>query len=188
MNILQKVLNKKSCIKPSVRIGSNRLNISVDKNSTCKQFLINCLKKCKINVINSPNGYNLFLKYGQNEKLVMYESNLYLLLTHLVQSETDFELLIRRCQKVKINRIKKNRNLKLKRTKKYDITFRSATHYYEDIDVDLPKPQLNITRTISNPKINKLWPKSIIHNMKAIHRIREKFKSKTIDFDQEIFV
>lgn len=187
MNILQKVLNKKPNLKSVVRIGSNYLNVSVEKDISCKQFVSNCLKKCKLNVVNFPNGYNLFLKNGESEKLVPYDSNLYQVLKNLIQNDIEFELLIRKCQIAKVNRIKKIKNLKLKKQKKIDITFRSATHYYEDIDANAPTTQMNLTRTISNPKLNRLIPKSLVYNLRTIHRIREKFKTKIVDFE-EIFI
>lgn len=189
MNILQKVLSKKSTIKSVVRIGSNYLNVSVNEDLSCKQYVINCLKKCKIIVPNSPNGYNLFLKHDMNEKQISYETDLYQLLNHLTENETNFELCIRKSQITKVSNIKQVRKLKQIKSKKTNATIRSLTHYYEDIDANLHAPnQMNVTRTISNPKLNKIWRKSVVYNLKSIHRIREKLKSKIINLDQEIFI
>ena len=182
-------MSKKSTIKSVVRIGSNYLNVSVHENLSCKQYVTYCLKKCKIIVPNSPNGYNLFLKHSMNEKLISNETNIYQLLTNLIENDVNFELCIRKSQNTKFSTVKQVRKIKKYKNKKTNGSIRSVTHYYEDIDANLQTPnQMNITRTISNPKLNKIWRKSVVYNLKTIHRLREKFKSKIVNFDQEIFV
>ncbi|CAF0921429.1 unnamed protein product [Brachionus calyciflorus] len=197
MNILQKVLGKSS-IKCNVKIGSNSLSIAIDKETNCRELLLNCLNKCKIIVPNSPRGYNLIEKSNGIERIVLHDENINVIIKSFKEQQVPFEFIIKKCRKSNVIQKSMNRNRKyghkifriVKSVECRNQTFRSD-HHYEDIDdeLQLENRLANVTRIITSPRrINRSWTRPIVYNLKSIRNIREKIKNKVNFFDQEFFL
>ena len=160
----------------------------MSKQTTCREFLIECLNKCKITISNSPKGYRLIERSNGVERFVHYNEIVFDIIKKFQDQNLEFQFVIKKSKKSKAIAKSMSRYHKYghKLYQMLNQTCRSETHLYEDIPSDR-SVQMNVTRTICSSKRHP-WTAPIVFNLKYIRNIKNKLRNNLGTFDQEFYV
>lgn len=186
MNIIRKVISVS--INCKVKFGSNLLTVNVGKQTTCRELLVDCLKKSKIVIKNSPKGYRLIERNKGVERFVHYNEIIFDIVKNFQAQNSEFQFIIKKSKKS--NAIAKS----MSRYRKYgnkifqmlNQSNQSITNVYEDVPSEGSTP-MNVTRTILSSKRHPSTA-PIVYNLKSIRNLKEKLKTRLMVFDQEFYI
>lgn len=183
MNIFNKLM--KQSIKCQVKIGSNYISVCVQKQTTCTDFLNNCLSRCKLTNKNLHKGYMLIERCNGIERNVRLNENIFELIKKFKREKSNFDLVIKKIAKsTKFLKIKKDikkskRIFKILDKQPINITNRNDSHFYEDIQ-DLSSSQNEFLKQHERSS-------RVIYSLETIQNIRKKLQSRKV-FDQEFIL